>query len=48
MLKKLPLWAKIFIGMGLGILWGLIAVWTNLEDFTSNWIKPWVPFFLSY
>jgi len=42
----MPLWAKIFIGMGLGILWGLIAVWTGLEDFTSDWIKPWGTIFL--
>ena len=46
MLKKLPLWAKIFIGMGIGILWGLIAVWTGLETFTTNWIKPWGTIFL--
>ncbi len=46
MLKKLPLWAKIFIGMGLGILWGLISVWINLEDFTGNWVKPWGTIFL--
>jgi proton glutamate symport protein len=46
MLKKLPLWAKIFIGMGLGILWGLVAVWTGWETFTSNWVKPWGTIFL--
>lgn len=46
MLKKLPLWAKIFIGMGLGILWGLISVWTGLEAFTIDWVKPWGTIFL--
>ncbi len=46
MLKKLPLWAKIFIGMGLGILWGLISVWSGWEPFTSNWVKPWGNIFL--
>lgn len=46
MLKRLPLWAKIFIGMGLGILWGLISVWTGWETFTVNWIKPWGSIFL--
>lgn len=46
MLKKIPLWAKIFIGMGLGILWGLISVWTGLEDFTTSWVKPWGTIFL--
>jgi len=46
MLRKLPLWAKIFIGMGLGILWGLVSVWTGWEDFTTNWVKPWGTIFL--
>ncbi len=46
MLKKLPLWAKIFIGMGLGILFGLISVWVEWETFTTDWIKPWGTIFL--
>jgi proton glutamate symport protein len=46
MLKRLPLWAKIFIGMGLGILWGLVSVWAGWEEFTSDWIKPWGNIFL--
>ncbi len=46
MLKKLPLWAKIFIGMGVGILWGLICVWVGWEAFTIDWIKPWGTIFL--
>ncbi|MCP4313232.1 MAG: dicarboxylate/amino acid:cation symporter [Bacteroidetes bacterium] len=46
MLKKLPLWAKIFIGMGVGILWGLVSVWTGWESFTIDWIKPWGTIFL--
>ena len=46
MLKKLPLWAKIFIGMGLGILWGMISVWTGWEAFTIDWVKPWGTIFL--
>jgi Na+/H+-dicarboxylate symporter len=46
MLKKIPLWVKIFIGMGVGILWGLIAVWTSLEEFTIDWVKPWGSIFL--
>lgn len=46
MLKKIPLWVKIFIGMGIGILWGLVAVWTSLEHFTIDWIKPWGNIFL--
>jgi proton glutamate symport protein len=46
MLKKLPLWVKIFIGMGIGILWGLISVWLGWEKFTINWIEPWGTIFL--
>jgi proton glutamate symport protein len=46
MLKKLPLLAKIFIGMGLGILFGLVAVWSGWEAFTTDWIKPWGTIFL--
>lgn len=46
MLKRIPLWIKIFIGMGIGIIWGLVAVWTSLEDFTLDWIKPWGTIFL--
>ena len=46
MLKKLPLWAKIFIGMGLGILWGLVSVWAEWEMFTTDWVKPWGTIFL--
>jgi len=46
MLKKIPLWAKIFIGMGVGILWGLLAVWISFEQFTIDWIKPWGNIFL--
>ncbi len=45
-LKRIPLWAKIFIGMGLGILWGLVSVWTGWETFTTDWVKPWGNIFL--
>ena len=44
--KKLPLWAKILLGMLLGIVWGLIAVKTGLEQFTSDWVKPWGTIFI--
>ena len=46
MLKRLPLWVKILIGMGIGILWGLVAVWTNMEKFTQDWVQPWGNIFL--
>lgn len=46
MFKKIPLWATIFIGMGLGIAWGLLAVWIGWESFTTDWVKPWGTIFL--
>lgn len=46
MLKKLPLWVKIFMGMGIGILWGLVSVWLGWEKFTINWVEPWGTIFL--
>jgi proton glutamate symport protein len=46
MLKKLPLWVKIFIGMGVGILWGLFSIWVSIEAFTLDWVKPWGNMFL--
>lgn len=47
LIRKLPLWATIFIGMGLGILWGLISVWTGWEKFSTDWISPWGRIFLN-
>jgi Na+/H+-dicarboxylate symporter len=44
--RKYPLWLKIIIGMLLGIVWGLIAVRTGLEQFTTDWIKPWGTIFI--
>jgi len=43
---KIPLWAKIFIGMGVGILLGLLAVWADFGQVVSDWIKPWGNIFL--
>lgn len=43
---RLPLWAKIILGMILGIIWGLIAVRLGMEKFTSDWIKPWGTIFI--
>ncbi len=38
--KKLSLPIKIFIGMLLGIVAGLICAFAGLGDFTKEWIKP--------
>ena len=37
---KVPLWAKIILGMVVGFAWGMIAVRTGMEEFTLGWIKP--------
>lgn len=44
--KKLPLYAKILIGMFLGLVWGLSAEGLGLIDFTHNWIKPFGDIFI--
>lgn len=44
--KKYPVWFKILIGMVLGIIWGLVATRLNLEEFTSDWVKPWGVIFI--
>lgn len=44
--KKYPVWLKILIGMVLGIIWGLVATRLNLEEFTSDWVKPWGVIFI--
>ena len=46
-MKKIPLFIQILIGMVLGIVWGLIAVKFKLDNFTSDWIKPWGTIFLN-
>lgn len=46
MKKKLPLYVKILIGMGLGLIWGLSAESLGLIEFTHDWIKPWGDIFI--
>ena len=45
-IKKLPLYAKILIGMFLGLVWGLSADSLGLLDFTRDWIKPFGDIFI--
>ena len=45
-IKKLPLYAKILIGMFLGLVWGLTADSLGLFDFTQSWIKPFGDIFI--
>lgn len=46
MKKKLPLYVKILIGMGLGLAWGLSAESLGIVAFTNDWIKPWGDIFI--
>lgn len=43
---KLPSYAKILIGMVLGVLLGLLAVSLNLSLFANNWIAPFGEIFI--
>jgi proton glutamate symport protein len=47
MLRKLPLYVKIIIGMLAGVAFGLIAIVFHWEVFTIHWIKPWGTIFLN-
>ena len=40
-MKKLALHWKIIIGMLLGVFYGLFANSYGLNNFTTDWIKPW-------
>ena len=44
--KKLPLYAKILIGMALGIALGLLGVSLHFEQFIHHWIGPWGTIFM--
>jgi Na+/H+-dicarboxylate symporter len=45
--KKLPLYAKILIGMALGLAWGLSAKALGIAEFTQDWIKPFGTIFIN-
>lgn len=47
MKKKMPLYAKILIGMGIGLAWGILAKPLGLIDFTQDWIKPFGTIFIN-
>ena len=38
---------KIIIGMLAGLLWGVFAAMTGLQEFTLNWISPWGEIFIN-
>lgn len=47
MKKKMPLYGKILIGMGLGLAWGILATPLGLVEFTHLWIKPFGTIFIN-
>jgi Na+/H+-dicarboxylate symporter len=56
MLKRVPLYIQILIGLGLGVTYGAFVsvftkgdndLWTSFNDFTYNWISPWGTIFIS-
>jgi len=46
-MKNLALHWKIIIGMFFGVVFGLIASYFNLTEFTRFWIKPWGTIFVN-
>lgn len=44
--KRFPLYAKILIGMALGVVLGLICASCHFETFIHHWIGPWGTIFL--
>ena len=45
--RTFPLWLKIILGMVIGVLWGIIAVYFGFNEFTLDWIKPFGTIFLN-
>lgn len=45
-LSKLPLYVKILLGMFIGCLLGMLAVWLGGEKIIADWIKPWGTIFI--
>ena len=46
LLSKLPLYVKIILGMFIGCLLGMLAVWLGWDNFVLDWIKPWGTIFI--
>ncbi len=47
MIKKVPLYVKIIIGLVFGIIWALLSGWYGWQDFTSDWIAPFGTIFIN-
>ena len=46
-MKKFPLHVKIFVGMGLGLAWGLLSSTFGWTELTSDWIAPFGKIFVN-
>lgn len=44
--KRLPLYAKILIGMGLGVVLGILGSICHFESFIHSWVGPWGTIFI--
>ncbi len=46
-MKKMSLHWKILLGMGLGVLFGVLAAYFGFKQFTIDWIKPFGTIFIN-
>ena len=44
--KRVPLYAKILLGMGLGLGFGFLALALHWEGFVHDWVAPWGDIFM--
>ena len=44
--KRVPLYAKILLGMGLGLGFGFLAIALHWESFVHDWVAPWGTIFM--
>ena len=44
--KRVPLYAKILLGMGLGLGFGFLAMALHWEGFVHDWVAPWGTIFM--
>ena len=44
--KRVPLYAKILLGMGLGLGFGFLAMALHWENFVHDWVAPWGTVFM--
>lgn len=46
-MRKLPLYARIFLGMVIGLLMGVLALVVSWETFVIDWVKPFGTIFMN-